>query len=94
MARDFLGAYRTEVSSTPRLAAFAREGVVMRAHVTETAQSGVAYAALLTGTQADRHGIYYHPNTLAEDNLTLAECFAAAGYETWFWSGHPMASAG
>jgi len=93
VARDFLAPYRPEIESTPNLAAFAKTGVVMHTHLTETAQSGVAYAALLTGTQADRHGIYFHPNRLAEENLTLAECFAAAGYETWFWSGQPMACA-
>ena len=91
--KDFLAPYDAHVHSTPALAAFARQSAVFGAHVTETAQSGVAFASLLTGTHADRHGVYFHPAPLAEDNVTLAEAFGAAGYTTWFWSGQPMASA-
>ena len=90
---DFLGPYESTLASTPALATLARESVVFEKHVTECAQSGVAYAALFTGTQADRHGIAFHPSLLAAGNTTLAEVFAGAGYETWAWSGQPMASA-
>lgn len=77
----------------PGLAAFARESVVFRRHDTETDQSGPAYAALFSGAQVDRHGVFRHPARLRDDLHLAAEAFAAHGYDTYFWSGHPMASA-
>jgi arylsulfatase A-like enzyme len=37
--------------------------------------------------------VYGHPARLSEDLHLISEAFAGAGYETWFWNGHPMASA-
>ena len=91
--RDVLSAYAAGVRYTPNLAAFARESVVFQRHQTETDQSGPAYASLFAGAQADRHGIYRHPARLADELYLVAEAFADQGYETHFWSGHPMASA-
>lgn len=91
--KSFLAPYEPAVRYTPNLAAFAAEGVVFERHVTECGQSGIDFATLFTGKQADGHGIYDHPNVLAERNELIAESFAAAGYETFYWSGHPMASA-
>ncbi len=80
------------VRYTPNLAAFARESVVFMRQQTETDQSGPAYASLFSGTQVDRHGVYRHPARLPDELFLAAEAFAAHGYETHFWSGHPMAS--
>ena len=88
-----LAPYAPDVAFTPRLAAFARESVVFARHTTEAEQSGTAFASIFTGAQADRHGVYEHPARLREDLTLVAEAFAGAGYETWFWSGQPMASA-
>ncbi len=88
----YLSPYSTAVPYTPNLAALAAESTVFRRHVTECGQSGVDFATIFTGTQADQHGIYEHPTMLDGRNVLIAECFAAAGYDTWFWSGHPMAS--
>lgn len=92
LGKDVLEPYDPGVCWTPNLAAVARESVVFERHETEAGQSGCDYAALLTGTQADRHGIYHHPTALAPESTTLAEVFAAAGWDTYFWFGHPMAS--
>src|SRR5262245_50661845 len=51
----------TEIRFTPNLDRLAREGIVFERHQTESAQSGIAFASIFTGTQADVHGIYYHP---------------------------------
>jgi hypothetical protein len=88
-----LGPYDPAVPFTPNLSAFARASVVFRRHTTEVEESGPSYAAILSGTQAYRHGIYRHPTMLADDLHLVAESFAEHGYETWFWSGQPMASA-
>jgi len=91
--RGHLGAYDRAVPYTPGITAFARGATVFLRHQTETDQSGPAYASILSGAQADRHGVYGHPGRLRDDLYLLAEAFADAGYETHFWSGHPMASA-
>ncbi len=91
--KDFLSPYAPAAAPTPHLDAFARESVVFRRHHTEAGQSGIAYAALFTGSQADRHGVYRHPVRLADDPLLIAEAFAARGFETFFWNAHRAASA-
>ncbi len=93
VSRHHLGPYNPAVRYTPELSAFAREGTVFRRHQTEAGQSGVAYASILSGTQADQHGVYRHPWRLRDDVYLVAEAFADRGFETHFWSGHPMASA-
>ena len=90
--RDFLSPYDPDVRYTPSLQKFADQAVVFTKHVTEAGQSGVAFAALFTGTQAMRHGVYYHPTNLSDSLYTIAEAYRDAGYETFFWAGHPMAS--
>lgn len=91
--KSFLAPHDPRVRFTPQLEAFARQGVVFRRHVAECGQSGIDFATIFTGKQAFGHGIYDHPNILAERNELIAESFAAAGYDTYYWSGHAMASA-
>jgi len=91
--KAYLSPYDGDVPFTPSFQRLAEGSRVFRRHVTEAGQSGLAFASILTGTQSDRHGVYYHPSKLAGENQLLAERFAAAGYDTWFWSGQPMAAA-
>jgi arylsulfatase A-like enzyme len=91
--KDFLAPYSPSVRYTPALARFAAQARVFLRHQTETGMSGPDFAALLTGTQADRHGIFAHPARLAEDRLLIGEAFASAGYRTYCWDSHPIATA-
>jgi len=91
--KEFLSPYDPEIPYTPNLERFAREGIVFQRHVTEDGQSGVAFASLYSATQADRHGVYYHPRPLPETLELVTEAFAEQGYEPFFWSGQSMASA-
>lgn len=91
--RDMLAPYDPAVGDTPNLAGFAREGLVFAEHHCETGISSPDFAAILSGTQVDRHKVYWHPKTAPRALTLLGESFARAGYETYFWSGHPMASA-
>jgi arylsulfatase A-like enzyme len=91
--KDFLSPYRPEVPFTPNLGRFASEGIVLERHVTEDGQSGIAFASIYAGVQADRHGVFFHPRELSESLELVSEAFGAQGYEPWFWSGQPMASA-
>lgn len=89
---DFLSPYNRHVPYTPALERFADEGVVFRRHHTESGISGVAFAALLSGNQADRHGIFSHPMRLSDDVRLIAEAYEENGYDTYFWADHPMSS--
>jgi arylsulfatase A-like enzyme len=81
------------VPYTPNLQAFADEGIVFARHNTESGQSGTAYASIFTGTHAYAHGVYVHPTRLRPRVSVISEAFADAGYETFYWDGHPMAGA-
>ena len=89
--RDTIAPY-AEVSYTPNLDAFARESVVFRNHQSESGQSGIAFASIFSGTQADVHGIYNHPTRLKDELYLVTEAFRDAGYDPWFFSGQVMAS--
>ena len=91
--KDYLAPYNEAVGYTPHLKRFAEEAVVFDRHQTEAGQSGTAYASLFTGTQADRHGIYYQPAILRDDLYLISEAFGHAGYETYFWWEQGMAAA-
>lgn len=90
--RGFLSPYEASVDFTPRLARFARDARVFSRHVSEAGHSGTAYASIFSGTQAPEHGVFVHPSRLADSVPTLAELFAAHGYETFYWAGQSMAS--
>lgn len=92
VSKRFLSPYNPRVRFTPNLEAFAAQSVVFERHQTEEGQSGVAYAALFSGTEADRHGIYKHPTKMSDRVYLMPEAYADAGYKTFFWSVHPMAS--
>ena len=91
--KDFLSPYDPEIPFTPALERFASQGVVFERHHTESGQSGVAYASLFSGSQADRHGVLHHPSVLSRELDLVTEVFAANGYEVHSWLAHGMASA-
>ena len=94
LSREFLSPYDSGVSFTPEIDRFADESVVFMRHQSEAGQSGIAYASIFSGTQADRHHIFHHPRRLGDGAYLIGEAFADAGWSTFFWSGHGMAGAG
>jgi arylsulfatase A-like enzyme len=90
--KQFLEPYRHEVAYTPSLAAFGRTARIFTRHQTEASQSGIAYAALLTGTDATRHGVFFHPTRLPDDAYLVSEAFRDDGWDTAFWADHVMAT--
>jgi len=93
VSKRFLSPYAPEIPFTPALDAFARESLVFERHQSEAALSGIAYASILTGRHAPEHGVHTHPRRLRAQVVTLPEHLARAGYETYFYDGHAMASA-
>jgi len=92
LGKDMLQPYDESVEYTPNLQRFAEQGVVFDRHMTETGQSGVAFASIMSGEHAMRHLVYSHPTRLADEVQTLPEAFAEAGYDTFFWEAQSMAS--
>jgi arylsulfatase A-like enzyme len=90
--RLFLSPYDPSVRYTPFLSAFAEGGLVFTKHQSEAGISGVSYAALFSGDQVMRHGVYSHPERLRDSVYLIAEAYRDNGYDTFFWAAHPMAS--
>lgn len=90
--KDFLSPWNDSRTFTPNLAKFATSSMVFARHQTESGQSGISYASIFTGSQADHHQIYRHPARLSDRLYLITEAYVDAGYETFFWGGHPMAS--
>jgi arylsulfatase A-like enzyme len=90
--RSFLSPYDPNADITPHLEAFARDGVVFERHWSEAGQSGAAFASIFAGAQVPVHGVFAHPSRVDDSVQLVGEAFAEAGYEVFFWGGHPMAS--
>ena len=88
--KDFLAPYDASLPFTPHLRAFADEGLVFDRHNNEAGQSGCDFAALFSGVQADRHGVFCHPKALDKGLFQVSEAFALEGWDTFFWSGQQM----
>ncbi len=91
--RQYLSAHNDAVFFTPNLGRFAQEAAVFRAHATETGLSGTDFASIFAGVQADRHGVFKHPQELDDGLYLIFEAFRRAGFDTFYWGGHPMAAA-
>lgn len=91
--RHYLSPYEDAVSFTPNLRRFAREAAVFRAHQTEAGLSGTDFASIFSGVQADDHGVFDHPRRLHSSLLLIFEAFRNAGFDTFYWAGHPIPTA-
>lgn len=79
---DHLGSYGGERASTPFLDRFAEESIRL-GHLTAAAPTTLAsHLSLVTGTHGLHHGISRNAYIVHQDNLTLAEICAEAGYRT------------
>lgn len=90
---SYLQPYNDAVDYTPNFAEFGRKSVVFRRHMTEAGQSGIAFASIFSGAQALRHGAFWHPVKLSDRLYEVSEAFRDAGYDTFYWAGHPMVPA-
>lgn len=91
VSKHCLSPYDSDVSYTPAFARLAEEAAVLAKHQTESGQSGVAYASIFSGCQADKHGIFNHPRKIDDSVYLISEAFAENGYDAHHWDGHPMA---
>lgn len=92
VSKAYLSPYRSGIDYTPALQQLAGDSVVFERHHTEAGKSGVAYAALFTGTDVTGHGVFFHPTRLPDSLYLLPEALRDGGYETFYWNRHMMAA--
>jgi len=78
--------------TTPRLDAFARNGLVFEAARASSSWTKPSMASLLTGLSAPAHGVETIEARLPEAATTLAEVLWANGYQTALFSDNPYIS--
>jgi len=79
---DHIGPYNTEVTTTPFLDAFARDGVRFEYAYTHTPITLPSHASLMTGVSPPSLGVMANGDQLPGEATTLAEIFSDAGYRT------------
>lgn len=88
---DHLSVYGYPRSTTPRLEALAREGVVFEQAIAASTQTVPSHGSFLTGLDPHRHGAEVNGVRIRAGATTLAEILAGEGYDTAaFVSGYPM----
>jgi len=86
---DHLGVYGYDRPTSPRLDAFAREGVRFERTVAQAPWTKPSVASLFTGRYVHRHGVIGSLDALDSDLPTLATVLQAAGYQTAAFSANP-----
>jgi len=85
---DHLGCYGYAGVKTPNIDALASRGVVFEQAATAAPLTLPAHCSIMTGTYPTYHGVRINGNTaLSEEQTTLAELFAAQGYQTGAFIG-------
>lgn len=77
----------------PELGAVAANGVVFDAHRTTSAVSAGAMASLLTGVEADEHGVVDGLTKLPTSLTTVADCARQGGVQTAMFTANPNTTA-
>lgn len=85
---DHFSSYGYGRPTTPQLDQFAEEAAVFERAMAQASWCLPNYASLMTGQEADRHGLYVPDSAgLSPAQMTLAERLQAAGYATAAFSG-------
>jgi arylsulfatase A-like enzyme len=86
---DHLGIYGYDRPTSPRIDAFAREGVRFERAVAQAPWTKPSIASLFTGRYVHRHGVIRSLDALDPSLPTLASVLADAGYRTAAFSANP-----
>jgi arylsulfatase A-like enzyme len=91
---DRLGAWGAQRPTSPRLDALAAESLLVERAIAQSPWTKPSLASLFTSLHPSQHGAVEETtaNHLAPSLVTLAECFAAAGYRTGAVSENPHVS--
>jgi arylsulfatase A-like enzyme len=86
---DHLGWGGSELPTSPRLDALAREGAIFTQAIAQAPWTKPSVATMFTGTTPSAHEATFPFSPLPWDRRTLAEAFASAGYRTFGYSSNP-----
>ncbi len=86
---DHLGCYGYDRPTSPRLDAFAREGVRFAEARAQSSWTKPAMATILTGLHPVTHGAERRAQGIAPEARTLAERLSEAGYDTAMFTTNP-----
>jgi len=87
---DRLSLYGYARATTPRMAAWAEEnGVIFEQAISPAMWTVPSHASLFTGLPPSSHGAGFDHRWLDDHRTTLAEHFAAHGYDTFAFSANP-----
>ena len=89
---DRMSLYGHERQTTPHLEELANDARVYEQAISPAMWTVPSHASLFTGLPVASHGAHARWIWLDERFETLAERFAADGYETWAWSANPYLS--
>lgn len=85
---DHLPVYGYKGVRTPNLDSLAKQGILFRQCATAAPLTLPAHCSIMTGTYPTYHGVRINGNTaLSNEPVTLAEAFAARGYQTGAFVG-------
>lgn len=79
-----MGAYGGRLIETPHLDRIGREGAIFHNYFVNSAVCTPSRGCLITGRYPHAHGAYANNIEIDRDEVTTAECFRRAGYETGF----------
>ncbi len=92
LAADHLGSYGSKHATSPHIDALAEDGVRFDQAWSQTSWTLASTASLMTGLYQESHGVTQKTNRLGARDLTIAEAFTEAGYETLGFGQNPFAS--
>jgi arylsulfatase A-like enzyme len=87
---DHVGAYGYELPTTPEIDAFAQESVILEDLSSCAPWTKPSTACLFTSLLPIYHQARTVDDALAQERVTLAEAFRAAGYTTAAWVANPV----
>jgi len=79
---DYLSCYGHDRPTTPRLDALAARGLRFERAISPASWTLPAVASMLTGLYAESHGVLHTEQRLGEEQLSIVEVLAGAGYTT------------
>lgn len=89
---DRLSTYGHDQPTSPHLDQLAKDGIVFERVIAEAPWTKPTTATVLSGLPALTHAVHDFADVLPQKVETLAETFAAAGYQTGGFFTNPMAS--
>ncbi len=88
---DFLGVYGSKAGASPKLDSLARESVVFERAIAASARTVPSHATIMTSLWVRDHSVgWINGSSRLDGEVTVAEVFSEAGYDTAAFVGNMM----